>query len=444
MLTDDSEYISDYCIINFFEEKLKNVDLGPDWNNDYDKYSQPSDIELTYAPVFSWSMFQETFFYFFLSLIPFFIIISIIFYNKKIATKRAIQEEIILNKKQSDKSFIDFSLGRGSYYKTVLFLIFSYIIGFTAIVGMSLGFFSELIVGTLCAMFYLSLYLMLYYLPDQAEVDLWERMKGKNKRNNSKSDMNNSKTRKFNKLAIIIALFAIVIVSSFIGFMLTFMPKYFYQPLEQIMTPMLIIGSIFIISGILLIYFVEKKESPLAKINWGRYSLDKYQILKSLTFGSVIFLNILVQWDIMAFYMKFPMMIGPHSIYFLYAALAFVLFFAGIHIFIKILKEKVLKEKLRVSKAESQLKKLGLNILIEALAIILGLIMISLIVFISYSALLNTKLFGNFTYQLLLYLGIIYLIAYAIYLISVEKGFMGVPIFIPLTLFTVIAFFFHI
>ena len=81
----DTEYTVDYCVINFFEEKLKDVDLSEDWNNDLEKYSQERDIELGFAPIYGNELLNECLIYFVLSLIPFFILIKIIFYNKKIA-----------------------------------------------------------------------------------------------------------------------------------------------------------------------------------------------------------------------------------------------------------------------------------------------------------------------------------------------------------------------
>jgi len=446
-LSDDSEYTSYYCIINFFEEKLKNVDLGGDWDNDYEKYSQPRDIELTFAPVFSWSLFHECILYFSLSLIPFFIIISIIFYNKKIATKRAAQEEKILKKRKSDEDFIDFSFGRGSYYKTIVFIVLSYIVAFTAIIGLSLGFFSELIALALCTAFYLVLYLALYYLPDQAEVDLWEQIKEDKAPIKSDAKVQNLKGRFFKKWILLVITFSIIIISSIIGFFITQMPKYFKQPIEQIITPMLFLGSIFLISGILIIFFIERRNDhgkSFKKIDWQKYTLGKYQIIKSLTSGSVIFLNILFAWNILAFYMKFPMMIGPHSMYFLYAAIAVVLFFAGVQLFVKILNENIVKDKININKTGSRKKQILLKGLVELVGFLIGLSIIISVSFITFYSLLDSRLFGNLTFLLVFYLSIIYLITSLIRILSVDKCIFGISIFIPLTFFAVIAFFLHI
>ncbi|MFX1393303.1 MAG: alpha/beta hydrolase family protein [Promethearchaeota archaeon] len=437
--TDDSEYTVDYCIINFFEEKLKDIDLGVDWSNDLEKYSQERDIELIYAPAYRHGLLRECIIYFELSLIPFFIIIKIIFYNKKIATERAKREEKVLLKKNKDNNFIDLSFGRGSYYKTAIFLILTYIVAFTTIIGISLGFFSELIAGTLCAIFYLVFFLTIYYLPDQAEVNLWARVK----KNNKKRELSTIKTQenRVNKKTVILMILVLIIISSFIGALVTFLPKFFYQPLEQIIIPMLVMGSIFLVGNIYLIIFFENKEKNKffsKMINWEKYTLDKYQILKNLVFGSVIFLNILFQWNIWAFYMKLPTMIAPHSIYYLYAALGIALFFAGIHLIVKILKKNILKSSSKSNKC------LWNNIMIELLTILFGLIIIMIVSFITFTFLLNTSLFGNLVIPLVLVLSVAYVIASVIDMVYGEKGVFGIRMFVPLTLFTFLAFFFHI
>ena len=232
----------------------------------------------------------------------------------------------------------------------------------------------------------------------------------------------------------------LIIISSLIGALFTFLPKFFYQPLEQILIPMLVMGSIFLIGGISLIIFFESKEKNKLfskMINWEKYSLDKYQILKNLVFGSVIFLNILFQWNIWAFYMKLPTMIAPHSIYYLYAALGIALFFAGIHLLVKILRKNILK-------STSQPNKRLWKTLIDLLSILFGLIIIIIVSFIAFTFLLNTSLFGNLVIPLVLVLLGAYFISSIIDMFYGEKGIFGIAMFVPLTAFTILAFFIHI
>ena len=46
-----------------------------------------------------------------------------------------------------DDKFVDFTFGRGSYIKTIILLALLYIIAYIAIMGIGLGFFSEIIAG---------------------------------------------------------------------------------------------------------------------------------------------------------------------------------------------------------------------------------------------------------------------------------------------------------
>ena len=82
------------------------------------------------------------------------------------------------------------------------------------------------------------------------------------KKNNEKRDLSEFKTqqKRVNKKTVILMILLLIIISSLIGALFTFMPKFFYQPLEQILIPMLVMGSIFLVGGISLIIFFESKE----------------------------------------------------------------------------------------------------------------------------------------------------------------------------------------
>ncbi|MHA1291311.1 MAG: alpha/beta hydrolase family protein [Promethearchaeota archaeon] len=444
-LMDDPDYTSDYIIINFFEEKLKGIDLGNDWDNDYEKYSQKRDIELTISKEFGFMTLYECIICFFISLIPAFLVISIIFYNKKIAIKRAEKEEKILNIKKDNPDFIDLSFGRGSYVKTVIFLALLYIIAYLGILGIGLGYFTEIMAGFICAAFYFVLFITLYYIPDQAEVDLWKKIK--NKRYSSKQIIEKNEIKIFdvNSFIILFIVLGIVLAGSFGWSFISSAPSFFKKPFEQIFRQMLLIGTTFLISGILLIIFIEKKQNEGMKINqieWGTYSLDKYQLIKSITFGSVLFLNFFFQWNIWAFYMKFPMIMGPHSIYYIYMIFAIITFFGGIQLFVKILKEKFLKD--NISLATSEKRSVSKLILIESLSFLLGILIIIVATYIIFEPLLNTELFGDLTILIVELFVVLFIITNIIKIFCVDRGVFGISVFLPLIFFTIIAFFLHI
>ncbi|MEJ2251277.1 MAG: alpha/beta hydrolase, partial [Candidatus Lokiarchaeota archaeon] len=87
--TKDPNRTVDYCTINFFEEKLKNVSLGENWASPLAKYSQKRNITLTTDLYpFSSLMIQNGILYGF-SFLPFIGFMYIIYQEKKVSTKRA-------------------------------------------------------------------------------------------------------------------------------------------------------------------------------------------------------------------------------------------------------------------------------------------------------------------------------------------------------------------
>ena len=437
----DPNYIAYYCVINFFEEKLMNVSLNGSWSNNIEKYSQHRDIILTYALLFNPSLFFVSLKIFVISLVPLFLIVSIIFYNKKIAKNRAIKEKKILKQKETNDDFIDFTFGRGSYVKTVLFLVLLYIVAYIGVTGMSYGIFADLIVGTIGGLFYFLFFITLYYLPDQAEVDLWKSMKGKSSLTGKESAFD---IKNYIVLSIIIAL---IIISALIGLFSTFLPSIFNQPIEPLLSPMLIMGSILLLGGIFITIVLYKKENArisLKDVDWNIYGLDKYQVIKSVSFGSVLFLSIHIQWNIQAYFLKFPTRIAPHSVYYFFMVLAVLSFFGGIQLMAKIFKERILRNKVEPLFGEYSRKEMLSNIIVEIGASIFTLLSVFLLILIAFAPLLNTILFGNLiVFLALIFVGIC-LITDLIKIICVDRGNFGISIFFPLLIFSILAFFLRI
>jgi len=440
-LMDDPDFTSDYCIINFFEEKLKGVVLG-NFTTDLAKYSQERDIVLTYSLNFSFMLFYECLIVFFISLIPAFFVISIIVYNKKIATKRARTEEDILNIKKENPDHIDMSFGRGSTARTIIFLALQYLIAITMMLGVGLGFFHDLVVGFLCGTFYFSMFMCLYYLPDQAEIDLWTRLKDSNYNNLSINRKKEAKVFDINSWIILGVVIAIAILGAYVGSLVSIIPPFFQEPIESILTPMLIMGVIFVALGILYIFFIEKKENDVISFNqipWTRYSLNRYGIMKSVVYGSALFLNFFVQYNLFAFFMKFPMIMGPHSPFYMIMIMAVIMFFGGVQILIKILKEKFLLDNIEIPE-----KAIGKKILVEIITGVIGIVIYVGVIYIAFAPLLADTLFGNLAIYLALLFGGIYLITSIIKLLCADKGVFGVSVFFPLLIFAILGFLLHI
>jgi hypothetical protein len=379
--------------------------------------------------------------FFIISLIPLFLIVSIIFYNKRIANDRVIKEEKILKRKESDDNFIDFTFGRGSFVKTVLFLVILYLVAFIGVIGMSYGIFADLIVGTIGGLFYFALFMMLYYLPDQAEVDLWKSVKGKS------SSVGKEPAITIKNYIVLSIIFVCIIISALIGLLSSFVSSIFNQPIEPLLSPMLIIGSILLIGGIFIVIILHKKENArisLKDVDWNTYGLDKYQVIKSVSFGSVLFLSIYVQWNIQAYFLKFPTRIAPHSIYYLYMVLAVLFFFGGIQLMAKIFKERILRSKVDDLLSDYSRKELLSNVIVEIGSSMFTLLSVFLLIFISFAPLLHSTLFGNLAVFLaLIFMGIC-LITDLIKIICIDRGNFGIWIFLPLLIFVIITFFLRI
>lgn len=441
-LMGDPEYTSDYIIINFFEEKLKQADIGNGFASDYDKYTQKRDIQLTMSYFFGFELLYVVLGLFFLSVVPFFIIVNIIYYNKKVATERAEKEREILKKRKEHDLYIDFSFGRGSYWKTYFFTGLTYFSAYLAIWGMSLGFFSELIAGMLGITFYFAMYLAFYFLPDKAEVELWEELKGTPNPYKTENTEEDVKIFDVNALIIMIIILIPVIISTIIGAILSPRSTDLGMPIEQIITPMLYMGAILVSGGIFLIYYLERSENEgitFQQIDWRRFTLDKYGILKNFTFGSFLFLNFIFQWNIWAFFMKFPMTMGPHSWYYGYLVVATALFFGGMQLIIKIFKEKILKDNIQVNR-EDKLK----DILIELFATAFGIVIYVFVVGVAFLPVLTTSLLPNLTWALITIFIVIFLVTSVMKIFCTERGVFGYSIFLPILIFSILAYFLHV
>ncbi|MFO8018359.1 MAG: alpha/beta fold hydrolase [Promethearchaeia archaeon] len=466
-LMDDPNYTSDYCIINFFEERLKGVDLGEvgdEFADDFEKYSQERDIELTYSKMFGFGLFSQCIGYFFLSFLPVLAVVFILVYNKRFTTHRAQQEKRILKLKQEDKNFMDFSFGRGSYFKTILYVLLLYMVAFLAMIAGSLGFFSPLIMGTLCGIFYLIMFLALYYVPDRAEVDLWDSMKTEERFREgiypSLEPETQSKIFDVNALFLLLALFGIVGLIALLGFSSAWLPSVFFLPLEPIFRTMFLTGVCALLGGLIMIWLLSIWERrgeyrkmrneggtffhSLRLVKWYQVDLSKYSIVKSITFGSVLYLAFFFQWNIWTFYMKFPMMIAPHSLYFIYMASSVLLFFGGMEFLVQIFKEKVLKDHIRIRFPESSRKGLFRLIVIEIVAAFFALFIYVMVGFIAFAPILSFSLFGNLSWLLAGFFALIYIAKRILNIFYPDKTQFALTIFVPFLLFTILAYFLHI
>ncbi len=445
----DPKYTSDYIMINFFEEKLKGVDLGDENESDFDKYSQERDIELTYSKVFTLNLAFYLLGAFILSLIPFWIILTIIFYNKKVAVNRAKKEEEILEKKASDKTFIDFTFGRGSYWKTIVLLSCSYFIAYLVIMGGGLGLLSELAFGVLCTSFYFLMFLILYFLPDKAEVNLWSNRRKKllQVETNTNQTQLKATINPLDKKFVLLSTMIVVMISGIVGLLFTFVINIFYQPFELVFRSMMAMGIVFLVGGVFIVFLFEKRKDDqitFGNVSWERYGLDKYSTIRGITFGSVLFLNFFVQWNIWVYYLKFPIPMGPHSIYYLYMALAVVLFFGGLQVIIKIFKENVLKGVKQNTMTSTERKEKLKKILIEVKSTGFGCVLLAVSVYLAFYLYFNSEIFVNFSHIIVLLVLSVYLITNVSKIFSIDRSLFGISAFLPLLLFCILAYLLHI
>ena len=139
-------------------------------------------------------------------------------------------------------------------------------------------------------------------------------------------------------------------------------------------------------------------------------------------------------YGIMAHYLKFPMMLGPHSFYYIYVAIAVVVFAIGLEIVNEgILNKYLLDKRSRDNTIKSKLIVISLGALIN---FIVGTLL--------FYPLLGFNSIGRFAFYVGLTFAAIYLITRLINLIFIERGILCSAIFYPLFFLFILGFFMRI
>ena len=184
--------------------------------------------------------------------------------------------------------------------------------------------------------------------------------------------------------------------------------------------------------------------STLRLVNWEQMNLSKYSLVKTFAFGSILFLAFFFQWNIWTFYMKFPMMIVPHSLYFMFMAVSVLLFFGGGLIFINVFKEKFLMEYIQTEFPDNPRKGIFRMLLIEGLAVVFGLFLFTIVGIIAFYPILSSSLFGFLGWALVGVFIALYLVISVLEFLYPDKSQFAVSLFFPLFVFTIAAYFLHI
>lgn len=432
-LFSDPTFASDYAYINYFEQELKGVNLegGPTV-----KYFNPRDIVLTYPGTFGFVLAYEALGVFFLSIIPILAIVNIMFYEKRHSEQRAIKLQKVKEIKEKGETFHGIPFSMGSYKHSITYMCILIGVTYTAVIGLSLGFFTFLIAYIMLVLFYGVFNLLIYFVPDKKEVEFWEEERNKESskvKDQAKTSIEDRKqlVESLKKIGIIIVF---VVVSSIAISIFSVSPQVFNMSAELLITPILISGITLIVGSLLLIFYFEKRENENVKfkaINWEKYKLSKYQLVSSAAFGVAMAMVIIFQYTIISYVLKFPMMFGPHSLYYIYVAIAVVLFAIGLEIINEgILNKLLLDEKDRSTMIKSKI-----------LVIILGTIINFLVGTLLFYPFLGLNSLGNFAFYVGLAFAAIYLITRVLNLFAIERGILNSAIFYPLFFLFILGFF---
>lgn len=447
-----------YSIINFFEEKLYGVDLGFQENNDFEKYTQRRDIELHYSSLFDPSLVMELGLSFACSFIPLFIILFIIFKNKEIANDRAQREIEILNQRKEVFEVQNYSFWRGSYKKVFHYsflLIFTFSV---SILGMSLGYFTDLIVGTLIVIHYLLFFLILYYFPDRAEIEV---------RRERKAVKSIHSEKFFEYLNKVRATFPSILMGIFILLpivwgSLNYIAFQTPHSLKFLGNSLLVIGGI-IFSVFIIICIFEVKygmldeklkanesenlefEFPKMKSN-GVESLQ-YNVLKSFIIGSLTILCIFFQWNVITHFLKFPFSLAPNSLSYFYLLFLFIVIYGISSGLARLLKYFYLHDKLgtillkfKVSRNKTKLK----NLLSHAIVYFTGIMIFSILFLFPFFLFFNNPLTRKISLRVGIFFFILYNVGFFMRIFFSNKKIYGIDFYTVLLILSIILAFFHI
>ncbi|MGV9199762.1 MAG: hypothetical protein ACOC4M_13210, partial [Promethearchaeia archaeon] len=115
-----------------------------------------------------------------------------------------------------------------------------------------------------------------------------------------------------------------------------------------------------------------------------------------------------------------------------------------VELFVLIFKEKVLKDHIRTRFPASPRKGLYRLILIEILGVMFGLVIYALVGVVAFAPILRFALFGTLNWVLVGFFALIYLLTTILRIFYPDKTQFTVSIFVPLLLFTIVAYFLHI
>jgi len=445
-----------YSIINFFEEKLYGVDLGFQEKNDFEKYTQRRDIELHYISSFDPSLVIELGIVFTCSFIPFFLILVLIFKNKEIVNDRAERAKEFLNRRNEVLEVQNYSFWRGSYKRLGLYsflLIFTFSV---SIIGISLGYFTDLIVGTLIVIYYLLFFLILYYFPDKAEVELRRERKGVKSIHSEKFFEYLKKVRAIIPLILMGILILLPIVWGF----LNYMAFQTFHSLKFLGDALFGIGGI-IFSVFIIICTFEVKYWMLAdklktnesenleppKIKYNGLENLQYNVLKSLIIGSLTILCIIFQWNVITHFLKFPFILAPNSPSYLYLLFLFIVIY-GISAGLPwLLKHFYLDGKLGAIflkfKASSYKTKLK-NLLSHAVVYITGIMIFSILFLFPFFFFFNNALTRTFSISFCIFFFILYNVGFFMRIFFSNKKIYGIDFYTVFLILSIILAFFHI
>ncbi|MBD3353742.1 MAG: hypothetical protein GF364_19820 [Candidatus Lokiarchaeota archaeon] len=420
----------DWIVLNFLKEKLKGETLASK-SNLYEYYTQETDsLGFVYNQInVNMNNLILKIIIILIPAIPVCLIVNIIYKSKKLETDRA-KEDYPEDLKQLRFTGATFrKLLTGYFAQCIVSILLFWVCTY--------GLESVPVILVISMVFYISFYFTMIYTHDDAEI----------KRNldipfneELKKEVKIDVRNKNKIIELFILSVVIVCISSIFFGLIVPHDSIFHKPLDSLSMVFLGVGAVLVVSGLVFIdHFKKKLKMTDNEFTWRDLDLDRYSIMRSLTYGTAIGLNFILMYNIIVFVLRFPFILGARNVYFIFVMAAFILFSVGVRIWVEI----ILKISINSIFPKQTLRSKTLSWLITTL---IGMVLCFLSGFFIGLGVLGFGTFIQLPLPLILglILGGIYIISKCLELISANTGVLSATIYLPIILVTFIGFFFRI
>ena len=413
---------TNWAMINFLKQKLMNVE-PTDLGNEFNTYTQETDqLGFPTDEFFNGREFNVFMIAFIFGMFIVGIIINIIYTSKKYETGRSKKEEGL----EGVQKMLDF--GGFTFKKQILGLLGMYGFSFALMTMIGDGVDTLVILWASTVVFYIGFYFTMIYTPDNSEITMMG-IQLDNSRNKNNILIITKFSEVFKEFIIVIAI--VSVFSIIIGFII---PKNlsFGFPIDTVVIILALAGFILIASA--YIYLRYRIGINTNQLGWNSVGLDRYSLIKSLTFGSAIGLNFIMFFNAIAHNLRFPLLFSIMTPYFYIVLGSAISISVGLHLW----TEVILKKRIMINFNGFKFGK-TINCWI---LILVGMIISFLCGWLITLNILDFGNIGNMSMIIGIFFAGGYLLARLLEFISAEKGILGYTIAFSLICVTIFGYFF--